>query len=74
MGAGNRVSRKIALTGFGDVTRLPVASINQNPERQGELAARHLISFASGAPPPESLMEIVDTELTGAENIPILIS
>ncbi len=28
----------------------------------------------SGAPPPEPLMEIVDTELTGAENIPILIS
>ena len=63
---------KIALTGFGDVTRLPIASINQNPERQGELAARHLIAFASGKQPNTHLCETVETNVVHAEHIPIL--
>lgn len=62
----------IALTGFGNISRLPIASVNQNPERQGELAARHLISFVLNGAPAQSITEIVDTEITGMENIPIL--
>ena len=33
---------KIALTGFGNVTHLPIASVDQNPEWQGQLAVRYV--------------------------------
>lgn len=62
---------KIALTGFGNITLLPIASVNQDPERQGELAARYLAS-AGGKPGKTPEMELVDTSLTGLEHIPIL--
>ena len=62
---------RIALTGFGQVTQLPIANVNQNPERQGELAARYLIDYAEtgicSAPP----CELVETSLAGIEYIPI---
>ena len=63
----------IALTGFGNVTQLPIASVNQNPERQGELAARHLIEYASSGvwTAPECVK--VETNLEKVEQIPILV-
>ncbi len=60
---------RIALTGFGNVTHLEIASVNQHPERQGQLAVRWILSGR------ESTLiegkEIVETEVTGAEFIPI---
>ena len=65
---------KIALTGFGNVSPLPIANVNQNPERQGELAARYLIDYTisgkDNAPPAES----VETSLTNIERIPIILN
>lgn len=65
---------RIALTGFGDVTQLPIASVNQNPERQGELAARYLIDCALNGSCSASACELVETNLTGVEHIPIKLS
>ena len=62
---------KIALTGFGNITLLPIASVNQDPERQGELAARALTS-ADSRRGKIAETELVDTSLTGLEYIPIL--
>ncbi len=62
---------EIALTGFGNVTQLPIASVNQNPERQGELAARYLIEFASTNQWTAPLLSRVETSLTDVEQIPI---
>ena len=42
---GVEIPGKIALTGFGDVTHLPIATVNQNPERQGELAVNADASY-----------------------------
>ena len=63
----------IALTGFGNVTQLPIASVNQNPERQGELAARYLIEHAASGiwSAPECFS--VETSLEKVEQIPILV-
>lgn len=65
---------KIALTGFGEVTTLPIASVNQNPERQGELAVRTLIQSLDKweEPSPRSMIR-VETSLTNVEQIPILL-
>ena len=60
---------KIALTGFGNITLLPIASVDQAPERQGELAARFLASFQEDE---REKLQLVDTSLTGVEHIPIL--
>jgi len=62
---------KITLTGFGNVTPLPIANVNQNPERQGELAARYLIDYALTGKMSAPLCERVETSLTGVEYIPI---
>lgn len=65
---------KIALTGFGNISPLPIANVNQNPERQGELAARYLIDYTMNgincAPP----LELVETSLTNIELIPIILN
>ena len=61
----------IALTGFGNVTLLPIATVNQNPERQGELAARYLIRFQEQGEPEMPVNEYVETELVGIEDIPL---
>ena len=65
---------RLALTGFGCVTHLPVANVNQNPERQGELAARYLIDYAATGVCSASFCERVETSLTGVECIPIRLS
>lgn len=62
---------RIALTGFGNVTMLPVATVDQDPERQGELAARYLIRFQEQGVPDEPVNEYVETELVAIEEIPI---
>ena len=61
----------IALTGFGNVTLLPIATVDQNPERQGELAARYLMKFQEQGEPQEIVKEYVETQLTGIEDIPL---
>ena len=65
---------EINLTGFGNISNLPIASVNQNPERQGVLAARYAIEYtASGeCSAPESLE--VDTSISGAEYINICLN
>ena len=62
---------KIALTGFGNVTSLPIANVNQNPRRQGELAARHLIEYTLSGVCSAPLCESVETSLVNVEQIPI---
>ena len=62
---------KITLTGFGNVTQLPIANVNQNPERQGELAARYLIDYTLTGSSSAPFCERVETSLTGVEYIPI---
>ena len=61
----------IALTGFGNVTLLPIATVDQNPERQGELAARYLIRFQEQGAPDVPVNEYVETKLVNVEDIPI---
>lgn len=61
----------IALTGFGNVTNLPIASVNQNPRRQGELAARSIIEAAlNNRNEPAENIE-VETTVINVEYIPI---
>ena len=62
---------KIALTGFGNVTHLDIASVNQHPERQGLLAVRKII--ASQNNDPMAFEENVETELVRVDAIPICI-
>lgn len=63
----------IALTGFGNVTHLPIANVNQNPERQGELAARYIIEYAASGKCSAPPLEHIETSLTGVEHIPIIL-
>ena len=69
---GVEIPGKIALTGFGDVTHLPIATVNQSPERQGELAARHLIDRNEDPSLEVPREELVETSLVNEECIPIL--
>ena len=65
---------QIALTGFGNISPLPIANVDQAPERQGELAARYLIEHAlTGALPEVSYIQ-VETHLERIEEIPIILS
>ena len=64
---------KIALTGFGNITHLPLANVNQNPERQGELAARYIIEYSRTGKCSAPAYEQVDTFLTQVEHIPIIL-
>ena len=64
---------KITLTGFGNVLNLPIANVDQNPERQGELAARYIIEYANSGKCPAPLHEKIATTLTGVEHIPIIL-
>ena len=64
---------KIALTGFGDVTSLPIASVDQNPEFQGTLAVRMLSSLMQ-SPQMETASDPVETTLARVESIPIILS
>lgn len=62
---------RIALTGFGNVTHLEIASVNQHPERQGQLAVRRVIAQRLDAVAAGG--ELVETELVRVESIPIRI-
>ena len=62
---------RIALTGFGNVTHLGIASVDQHPERQGQLAVRRIIAFQNDDPMPGE--ENVETEPIRVEAIPIRI-
>ena len=64
---------RIALTGFGDVTSMSIASVDQNPEFQGALAVRALSSLAK-SPQVQIAYEPVETKLARAEALPILLS
>ena len=65
------LSEKIAITGFGNVSRLPIASVDQNPERQGRLAVQQILDFHRN---PDrsfpSMVEPVETFLVRADYIP----
>jgi DNA-binding LacI/PurR family transcriptional regulator len=65
---------QIALTGFGNISPLPIANVNQAPERQGELAARYLIEHALTGKLPETSHIRVETRLEKIEQIPIILS
>ena len=62
---------KIALTGFGNVSKLPIATVDQNPYHQGELAARTLISKELNDDITFSAIENVETSLVNSDSIPI---
>ncbi|MBE6375093.1 MAG: GntR family transcriptional regulator [Lentisphaerae bacterium] len=62
---------KIALTGFGNVSNLEIASVNQHPDRQGQLAVRRIVTLQNNN--AETNEKDVETELTGIEFIPIFI-
>ena len=64
---------KIALTGFGDVTSMSIASVDQNPEFQGALAVRALGALAKSSQAPIAY-EPVETKLARAEVLPIILS
>ena len=64
-------SEKIAITGFGNVSLLPIASVDQNPERQGRLAVQQILNFRRDpAEPFQPAVEPVETFLVRADHIP----
>ena len=63
---------RLALTGFGNVSALPIAEVDQNPMRQGELACRHLIEYARTGVCSAPECEYVETRLTRLEHLPFL--
>ena len=65
---------KIALTGFGNITNLPIASVDQHPERQGELAARGLIEKFHHPETSFSWVQFVEASLVNTELIPIILN
>ena len=68
---GIRCPGEIALTGFGNITSLKIATVDQNPELQGKLAARYLIDFAEGKRSDETMIdELIPTSLVNPELIP----
>ena len=62
---------KIALTGFGHVTHMKIATVNQHPERQGRLAALYIRSCLEKDMTPLDAERFVETSLDGIEYIPI---
>lgn len=65
---------KIALTGFGNVSPLPIANVDQNPQRQGELAARYMINYTLTGIDDAPHCLNVETSLANIEQIPIIIN
>ena len=63
---------EIGLTGFGNTLQLKIATVDQNPELQGKLAARYLIDFAEGKQSGETMIdELVPTSLVNLESLPV---
>ena len=63
---------EIGLTGFGCISPLKIANVDQNPELQGKLAARYLIDFAEKKLSDETMIdEIIPTSLVHIENLPV---
>jgi len=65
-------AKKIAITGFGNVSLLPIASVDQNPERQGRLAVQQILDFRRNPDKPfHPDVEPVETFLVRADQIPM---
>ena len=64
----------IALTGFGNITGLRIASVDQNAVRQGQLAARYLIDHVEDSEFCFPENELVETTVSRADCIPTLVS
>ena len=65
-------AKKIAITGFGNVSLLPIASVDQNPERQGRLAVQQILDFRRNPDKPyHPIVEPVETFLVRADHIPM---
>lgn len=67
---------RIALTGFGNVTSLPIASVDQHPVQQGIQAVRYIASgmgkgFDSNSFSPTE--ELLETSLVNTDRIPITV-
>ena len=63
---------EIGLTGFGNTLQFNIATVDQNQELQGRLAARYLIDFAEGKLSDETMIdELVPTALTKREYLPV---
>lgn len=62
----------IALTGFGHISSLPIATVEQQPERQGALAVRVLVKACTGRQNISAGLELLPPKLCGLEYIPIL--
>ena len=63
---------KITITGFGNVSLLPIASVDQNPERQGHLAVQQILDFRRNPDKPfHPVVEPVETVLVRADHIPM---
>lgn len=62
---------KIALTGFGNITHLPIASVDQNPERQGQLAVRCIQDAIPGKPDSYGKEPFVECFPVNTDFIPI---
>ena len=68
---GIRCPGEIGLTGFGNVGPMKIASVDQNQELQGKMAARYLIDFHEGKLSDETMIDdLVATSLVHLENIP----
>ena len=63
---------EIALTGFGNITHLPIASVDQNPERQGQLAVRSIKEGIPGNSDNYSKESFVETFPVNTDFIPII--
>lgn len=63
---------KIAINGFGNVSLLPIASVDQNPERQGRLAVQQILNLRRNPDEPfHPAVEPVETFLVRADHIPM---
>ena len=60
--------QKFTVTGFGNVTSLPIASVDQQPEQLGRLAVRRLCTPESGRTLP--CPEVLDVSLVNTGYIP----
>ncbi|NMA21043.1 MAG: substrate-binding domain-containing protein [Lentisphaerae bacterium] len=65
-----KIPGNVALTGFGNITDLPIATVDQQPERQGVIAVRELLQAIKKKRPIRKQSELIPTSLSGLEHIP----
>lgn len=70
--AGIALQGKVCITGFGNVTHRPIATVDQHPERQGQLAVRYIQSMLNRQTEITDQESLVETSLVGTEYIPII--